>query len=119
MRNTAIPSFPWRQLAGAGMALIAPLAGAGTTVIEQPGSGTNRIEVTGNRATNVQAYCADGRTALAPGTNVNSVNIDGKALQGKTVIVTGRNSQDVRTGTRDCDTPAVRGAGNVNGVNIR
>ncbi|MFE8646067.1 hypothetical protein ACFX58_13370 [Sphingomonas sp. NCPPB 2930] len=119
MRNPSDGPVSWRHVAGAGLALLAPLAGAGTTVIEQPGSGTNRIEVTGNRATNVQAYCADGRTASAPGTNVNSVNIDGRSLQGKTVIVTGRNSQDVRTSTQDCDAPAVRGGGNVNGVNIR
>ncbi|MCS4509695.1 hypothetical protein [Xylophilus ampelinus] len=121
MRHIPTPSFDWRHVAGAGLALLAPLAGAGTTVIEQPGSGTNRIEVTGNRATNVQVHCADGRIAAAPTANVNSVDIDGKALEGRTIVVTGRNSQDVRLSPQDCNVPAVRGSGdvNVNGVTIR
>ena len=119
MRHTFFPSAAGTCLAGAGLVLLAPLAGAGTTVVEQAGGGTNRIEVTGNRETHVQVQCADGRAALAPTTNVNSVNIDGRAMQGKTVIVTGRNSQDVRTATQDCDSSAPRGTGNVNGVTIR
>ncbi|VWX61728.1 conserved exported hypothetical protein [Burkholderiales bacterium 8X] len=95
-----------------------PAGAAGTAVIDNPGTGTNRIEVTGNRAENVQAPCADGSTrANAQGANVNSVNVDRRALQGKTVIVTGRNSRDVHADV-NCERGA-RPAGNVNSVNIR
>ncbi|MEO5737472.1 MAG: hypothetical protein ABIQ82_08440 [Variovorax sp.] len=101
-----------------GIVAAAPAAVAGTTVIENPGSGTNRIEVTGNKAQNVQVQCADGNTKnTAAGGNVNSVNIDGRALQGKTVVVTGRNSRDVRTDA-DCKGGTAPNA-NVNSVNIR
>ncbi|PAT37042.1 hypothetical protein [Vandammella animalimorsus] len=56
----------------------------------QPQHG-NRIEVTGNRAERIQVHC-DANAAV----NVNSVNIQGRALRGETVVVTGRNTQDVR-----------------------
>ncbi|RZI95756.1 MAG: hypothetical protein EOP78_05860 [Variovorax sp.] len=95
-------------------------AAAETQVIRNPGGGTNRIEVTGNSAENVQAKCApaNGRpTTNAPPANVNSVNVDGQSLQGKTVIVTGRNSRDVRVDA-DCQN-GVRPNANVNSVNIR
>ncbi|RYF32895.1 MAG: hypothetical protein EOO26_09980 [Comamonadaceae bacterium] len=95
-------------------------AAAETQVIRNPGGGTNRIEVTGNSAQNVQAKCApaNGRaTTNAPPANVNSVNVDGQSLQGKTVIVTGRNSRDVRV-EGDCQN-GVRPNANVNSVNIR
>jgi len=105
-----------------GIVAAAPAAMAGTTVIENPGSGTNRIEVSGNKAQNVQVQCADGRNGAAAtsGANVNStnsVNIDGRALQGKSVIVTGRNSRDVRADA-DCKGGTAPNA-NVNSVNIR
>ncbi|MDM0055341.1 hypothetical protein [Variovorax fucosicus] len=101
-----------------GIVAAAPAAMAGTTVIENPGSGTNRIEVSGNKAQNVQVQCADGNAKnTAAAGNVNSVNIDGRALQGKTVIVTGRNSRDVRADA-DCKGGAAPNA-NVNSVNIR
>lgn len=100
----------------------AQVQGTATTVIENPGSGTNRIEVTGNTAQNVQVQCADGsRKKTAPqaaGSSVNSVNIDGRALAGKTVVVTGRNSRDVRA-TADCQDGAAAPTTNVNSVTIR
>jgi hypothetical protein len=91
---------------------------ADTTVIQNPGSGTNRIEVTGNSARNVQVRCADGsRNTDVAGSKVNSVNLDGRALQGKTVIVTGRNSRDIHA---DADCKGSAGSNtNVNSVNIR
>ncbi|MGK6307234.1 hypothetical protein [Variovorax sp. DT-64] len=95
---------------------------ADTTVIQNPGSGTNRIEVTGNSARNVQVRCPDGsRKADVAASNVNSVNIDGRALQGKTVIVSGRNSRDIHADA-DADADCRGGApsnANVNSVNIR
>ena len=108
-----------RFFCSAGIAAVVPAAMAGTTVIQNPGSGTNRIEVTGNKAQNVQVQCADGprATANAQGGNVNSVNIDKRALEGKTVIVTGRNSRDVRADA-DCQRGQAPNA-NVNSVNIR
>ncbi len=99
-----------------------------TTIVQSPGNGETRIEVTGNTAANVRTRCRTGATqsgaaqsgAAQSGVNVNSVNVEGRALRGKTVIVTGRNSRDVDVDV-DCD----RGAGgagssaNVNSVNIR
>lgn len=117
-----IRKLSWLRLALCGAAVVAalPPAAAGTTVIQNPGGGTNRIEVTGNSAQNVQARCAPGQRAVTPDTppaNVNSVNVDGQSLKGKTVIVTGRNSQDVRV-EGDCQN-GVRPNANVNSVNIR
>jgi hypothetical protein len=103
----------------AGLVAVAATAMADTTVIQNPGSGTNRIEVTGNSASNVQVQCADGsrRTTAPPAGSVNSVDGAARALQGKTVIVTGRNSHDVRVDA-DCKGGATPSA-NVNSVNIR
>lgn len=67
-----------------------------------PGTG-NRIEVTGNTASNVR--CADGASVA-----VNSVDVEGGKLDGRTVIVQGRNVQDV-----DCP-PAKDGGANAAGV---
>lgn len=96
-----------------------------TTVIDNPGSGTNRIEVTGNTARNIVVQCAsNGQPVTQPAPNVNNVNVDGRALQGRTVIITGRNTQDIDARV-DCsnndaqNTGAARGAANVNSVNIR
>ena len=89
---------------------------------ERPAGGDaatgNRIKVTGNTARQVDVRCRPDGTALS--VNVNSVNVDSAALRGKTVIVTGRNAQDVRV--QDCPpTPAGRPPDgvNVDSVNIR
>ena len=105
-------------LAACGAAIAQP----GAVVVDRPGSGSNRIEVTGNHASGVAVRCADGRVAATPPANVNSVNIDGQALRGKTVVITGRNSQDVRVAGSGCDgspAGAVPAPANVNSVNIR
>lgn len=73
----------------------------------------NRIEVSGNTASGT-GCAADG------GASVNSVDISGARLEGRTVIVQGRNANDVRT--RDCspDGPPGHGAaGQTNSVRIR
>lgn len=53
----------------------------------------NRIEVTGNTASVTR--CAGDAAA-----SVNSVDVAGAKLEGRTVIVQGRNARDVRT--QDC-----------------
>lgn len=100
-------------------------AGTTTTVIDNPGSGTNRIEVTNNQARNITVHCGDA-TATGRGStvspSVNSVNVEGQALQGRTVIITGRNAQDIDARVDCGSNPPVgasRGAANVNSVNIR
>ncbi|WP_234193312.1 hypothetical protein [Pseudacidovorax sp. NFM-22] len=120
---------PWRALRLAAALAAGLAAGAGwaagvsdrsngtTTMIERPGPGTNRIEVTGNSTRNVQVRCADG-TAAPAGANINSVDIDSRALQGRTVVVTGRNTRDVKVGV-GCAAGGAGGAANVNSVNIR
>ena len=80
----------------------------------------NRIEVSGNTASGTR--CADDGTA-----SVNSVDVAGARLQGRTVIVQGRNANNVRT--TDCperagQTPQNQGAagrppGNTNTNSIR
>ncbi|MDA7419092.1 hypothetical protein PGB34_22195 [Xenophilus arseniciresistens] len=108
---------------------VGPVGAAGgtstttTTVIDNPGSGTNRIEVTGNTARNIVVQCAhNGQAPAQAAPNVNSVNVDGRALQGRTVIITGRNTQDIDARV-DCNnsnsTDGRTGAANVNSVNIR
>jgi hypothetical protein len=57
----------------------------------------NRIEVTGNAASGTR--CAGDGTA-----SVNSVDASGARLEGRTVIVQGRNANNVRT--TDCPQPA-------------
>jgi hypothetical protein len=108
-------------LASAGCAFAAPAGGeTRTAVIDNPGPGGNRIEVSGNTAGTVEVRCADGRAANSgPGVNVNSVDIDRRALQGRTVIVTGRNSRDVKTQVNCGDGAAAGATVNVNSVNIR
>ncbi|WP_371436639.1 hypothetical protein [Polaromonas sp.] len=104
----------------AGALAIVPPAFAGTTVIRNAGGGNNHIEVTGNSAKNVEAKCAPGvgrRTTTEAPASVNSVDVDRRSLQGKTVIVTGRNTHDVRV-EGDCQN-GVRPNANVNSVNIR
>ncbi|RZJ62636.1 MAG: hypothetical protein EON49_01590 [Acidovorax sp.] len=76
----------------------------------------NHIEVTGNTATGTR--CAQDGSA-----SVNSVDVSGARLDGRTVIVQGRNTSDVRT--RDCSqttqpqAPGQGGAGQTNGIRIR
>ena len=118
-------SFFLRARAWCSMGIVAAvpaaMAGPASAVIDNPGGGQNRIEVTGNTAQNIQVDCADGTRAAGSNhrgaANVNSVNVDKNSLQGRTTIITGRNSRDVRA-EADCKSgrPAV---GNVNSVNIR
>lgn len=104
---------------GAALTAVAACAASGTpatTVIERPGSGNNHIEVSGNSASRVGTPCSAG-TAPGAVANVNSVNIDGRSLQGRSVIVNGRNTRDVQV-RGDCDA-AQGGAASVNSINIR
>lgn len=116
-------SFFLRSIACCSASIVAAssaMAETSTTVIDNPGSGTNRIEVTGNTARNISVQCADAPRAgvrRSDGANVNSVNVDSRTLQGRTVVVTGRNSRDVNVDA-DCGS-GQRGAANVNSVNIR
>ncbi len=76
----------------------------------------NRIEVSGNTAAGTR--CAEDGSA-----SVNSVDVSGARLEGRTVIVQGRNANDVRT--RDCSRgaqPAAPGqgaTGQTNSIRIR
>lgn len=126
MQRTSPFPRPVRRASFAGLALAAlgglfgaaPASADNRTIIDNPGRGTNRIEITGNTATNVQVRCGDGRAAAAgQGANVNSVNVDKRALEGRTVIVTGRNTRDVKADA-DC-AHGQPGAANVNSINIR
>jgi len=106
----------WMICAGAMLATFGAHAET-TTVINAPGPGQNHIEVSGNTAQRVMVRCSD-KAGVPPGNqaDVNSVNLDRKALIGRTVIVRGRNTHDVRA-VRPCDdepAPSV----NVNSVNI-
>ncbi|RYZ05055.1 MAG: hypothetical protein EOO24_12645 [Comamonadaceae bacterium] len=117
LRHTISPLRSVGLLCGTALAAAALPAAAATDVLTRPGGGQNRIEVTGNSASNVQVRCADGSTQRAAA-NVNSVNVDPKALRGRTTIVTGRNTQDVRV-DGDCGARGARPAANINSVNIR
>lgn len=74
----------------------------------------NRIEVTGNAASGTAGCSPDGTAS------VNSIDVTGARLEGKTVIVQGRNTNDVKT-PRDC--PGARphgpGSGQTNSIRIR
>ena len=76
----------------------------------------NRIEVSGNTATGTR--CAQDGAA-----SVNSVDVSGARLEGRTVIVQGRNANDVRT--QDCSRhtePPAQGqgaTGQTNSIRIR
>ncbi|WP_298209732.1 hypothetical protein [Acidovorax sp.] len=75
----------------------------------------NRIEVTGNTVSGVRCAADGGNTA-----SVNSVDVAGARLEGRTVIVQGHNTSDVHT--RDCPkrTPQPAGtAGQTNSIRIR
>lgn len=77
----------------------------------------NRIEVTGNTATGVRCS-GDGAAS------VNSVDVSGARLEGRTVIVQGRNASDVDS-ARDCPqrpgppAQSIAAPGQTNGVRIR
>ena len=109
LKNPFVPAALSLALGAAGAAV------AGTTVVENPGRGTNRIEVTGNRADgDARSRCPEQQAegGARSRSNVNSVNISGRSLQGKTIIVT-----DGQPG--DCADRAGARRGNVNSVNIR
>lgn len=78
--------------------------------------GHNRIEVSGNNSGTVQVICSAGEAADV---SDNSVDIDRRALRGRTVIVTDHNSGN--TAVQDCGkTGSGRSAEkNVNSVLIR
>lgn len=120
-----LPTLLTPRFAGLCLAVLTPAAMATTTtVIQNPGSGTNHIEVSNNAASGVQKKCADpANPKSAQGANdevnVNSVNINKQAMVGKTIIVTGRNSRDV-VADKDClNEKSGSGTVNVNSVNIR
>lgn len=76
-----------RNAAANALAEHAPRDRAATAPSEPAG---NRIEVTGNTATNVRSDCAGGTAS------VNQVDVDGRALRGRTVIIQGRNVENVQ-----------------------
>lgn len=84
----------------------------------QPASGAqagNRIEVSGNTASGVRCAAGGGSTA-----SVNSVDVAGARLEGRTVIVQGRNTSDVRAGDCPQQAPQPAGAaGQTNSIRIR
>ena len=113
-----------RRGAGAAVLLALALPAVAMAAGERPsaaGNGDaakgNRIEVTGNTARNVEVRC--GPDGTRPTVNVNSVNVEAGALRGKTVIVTGRNTQDVRVQHCPKAPPGQLDGVNVNSVNIR
>jgi len=72
----------------------------------------NHIEASGNQARGVR--CGQG------GASVNSVDVQGAQLNGRTVIVQGRNASDVDT--RDCPPPPAGTAApatQINSIRIR
>ncbi|MDO4795352.1 MAG: hypothetical protein Q4A28_05350 [Brachymonas sp.] len=95
-------------------------SGHSVRVVQSSGSGVNSINVVGNQAGQVVVECQGEPGAQV---NVNSVVADGKSLQGKTVIVTGRNSHDVQV-RGNCKQvkgshTSTGGVSNVNSVTIR
>ena len=94
-----------------------PVAPSTTTATHTEG---NRLEVTGNTAT--RTGCGpDG----APVASVNSIQVDRESLQGRTVIVQGRNSSDVdvrpcpQAGPGGESAPAVAPGTQVNSIRVR
>ncbi|QNN58040.1 hypothetical protein H9K76_03990 [Diaphorobacter ruginosibacter] len=119
------PPLLGRVLSGASL-LLALMNGTGalagnaashTASAPQPQqAGGNRIEVTNNSVSNVR--CANGGSV-----SVNSVNVNGAALKGRTVIVQGHNSDGEREGkVIDCgDIPSGKApaSSQVNSITIR
>lgn len=97
---------------------LAPAPAAEPAARAAPGSGSsrtgNRIEVTGNTASGNVGCNSDGTAS------VNSVDVRGARLEGETVIVQGRNTNDVKT-PRDCPgaRPQGPGSGQTNSIRIR
>lgn len=73
------------------------------------GAAGNRIEVSNNT---VSDSGCDGQ-----GVAVNSVNIDGARLQGRTVVIAGKSAKNIDT--RDCPARQGQGRATVNSINIR
>ena len=89
-----------------------------TTVIQNEGEGTTRITVSGNQAASVVVGCdAQGKPQSA---NINSVEVNGASLKGKTVILTGHNTPPVHVSS-ECKPGDTSGRSrvNVNSVLIR
>lgn len=89
-----------------------------TTIIQSDGQGTNRITVSGNQAASVVVGCdAQGNPQSA---NINSVEVKGANLKGKTIILTGQNTPPVHVSS-DCNSVGTPGRSkvNINSVLIR
>ena len=89
-----------------------------TTIIQNEGKGTTRITVSGNQAASVVVGCdAQGKPQSA---NINSVEVNGASLKGKTVILTGHNTPPVHVSS-ECKPGDTSGRSrvNVNSVLIR
>lgn len=90
-----------------------PAASASAPSASRASAGGNRIEVSGNTASGTHCT-ADGSTS------VNSVDVAGARLEGRTVIVQGRNTNNVRT--QDCPERPPQGpgtGGQTNSIRIR
>lgn len=98
------PTGSGQRTGAAASSAPAPQAAAPSAAPQAAGTqgGGNRIVVTGNTASNVR--CADGGSA-----SVNSVDVEGAKLDGRTVIVQDRNVQNV-----DCP-PAKDGGASAGG----
>ena len=114
----------WLPGVGLLLAVIAHATGAhaaGTASSSEPGSGKqprqeqagNRIEVSGNKVSGV--HCANGGAA-----SVNSVNVNGASLKGRTVLIQGQN-EDSAKGVDCPDQPGSAGKApvQVNSITIR
>lgn len=115
------PTVMW---IGAVLALAAGAASAQLPLLSgsEEGAGRHVIELTGNDARDIETDC--GLAAQrGQAVNINSVNISGGALDGETVVITGRNSTGADAkGAADCASPGSRnaqGGVNVNSINIR
>jgi len=92
---------------------VAPSSEAGRTDEAGPAQKGNRIEITGNTVSGVK--CTDGGAV-----SVNSVNVSGASLKGRTVIIQGNNEDSVKE--VDCtDQPGKgrRAPVQINSINIR
>ena len=104
------------QTSGADRAAPAPAPAKQGEGAATPRSG-NVIQITGNTVSGVR--CADGGTA-----SINSVNINGASLKGRTVIIQGNNENSVKD--VDCEQAPADGQAaprwapvQVNSINIR
>ena len=91
---------------------VRPAPSAARAAPARPAREGNHIEASGNQVRGVR--CGQG------GASVNSVDVQGAQLNGRTVIVQGRNASDVDT--RDCRPPpagAATPATQINSIRIR